>query len=139
VVLAVLAAGGLSAVAGAVTWAGAAIQGVHVSLPRMLEAGSNCLPIAILFAGIATLAMGAVPRATAAVSYGLVTAAFLWYLVAALLGLPKWMVGLTPFQHIGLVPVQPYRVTAGIVMAGLGAGTAAAGLWLFRRRDIIGA
>ena len=138
VVLTVVAAGGLGLVAGALTWAGAETQGVHMSFARMLEAGSNCLPAAILFAGLATLALGAVPRASTALSYGLVTAAFLWYMVAALLGLPKWVVGLTPFQHIGLVPVQPYRVGAAVVMSGLGVAATAGGLWLFRRRDVIG-
>ena len=138
VVLAVLGAAGLGLVAGGITWAGADIQNVHPSFGRIMEAGTNCVPIAILFTGLATLALGAVPRASTALSYGLVTASFLWYTMAALLGWPQWLVGLTPFQHIGLVPVEPYRVGAAVTMAGLGVVAALAGLWLFRRRDVIG-
>ena len=49
-----LAAGGaiaLSVVAGLLAWLGAATQNVAPTLPRMLEAGVNCLPVAILFLG----------------------------------------------------------------------------------------
>ena len=139
VLLAGVAAGGLGVVAGALTWVGAETQGVHIAFGRMVEAGSNCWPISVLFIGLATLAWGVAPRAASAVSYGLVTAAFLWYTVAALLGLPKWVVGLTPFQHIGLVPVEGFRIGAALVMGAIGGLAAGAGIWFFRRRDLIGA
>jgi ABC-2 type transport system permease protein len=79
-----------------------------------------------------------VPRAGAGIAYGLVTVTFLWQLVGSLLGAPKWLVDLTPFSHIGLVPAQAFKLGAAAVMlalAVLGAGTA---LWLFRRRDLAG-
>ena len=47
--LAALAAAAISVSAGFFSWAGAASQGVGISLPRMLEAGVNCLPVGILF------------------------------------------------------------------------------------------
>ena len=87
-----------------------------ISLPRMLEAGANCLPVALLFLGIAALAYAVVPRASAGIAYGLVTLAFLWHLVGALLGVPRWLVDLTPFAHVGLVPTQPFRTGAAAVM-----------------------
>ena len=67
---------------GCSTWAGAASPGVSISLPRMLEAGANCLPVALLFLGLAALAYAVAPRASAGIAYGLVTVAFLWQLVA---------------------------------------------------------
>ena len=70
----------------------------------MLEAGANCLPVALLFLGIAALAYALVPRASAGIAYGLVRVAFLWNLFGSLLGAPKWLVELTPFAHVGLVP-----------------------------------
>ena len=96
---------------GCSTWAGAASAGVSISLPRMLEAGANCLPVALLFLGLAALAYAVVPRASAGIAYGLVTVAFLWQLVGSLLGAPRWLVDLTPFAHVGLVPdaVVPRR------------------------------
>jgi ABC-2 type transport system permease protein len=138
--LAVAAAGAgvLSLLAGTVTWLGTASQGVHISLPRLLEAGANCLPAAVLFLGISALAYAALPRASTAISYGLVGTAFLWYLVGALLGLPRWVVELTPFQHIGLVPTEAFRPGSAAIMVAVGAGAALAGLFVFRRRDLMG-
>jgi ABC-2 type transport system permease protein len=119
------------------TWAGVAAGGTSVPLGQMLEAGANCLPVAALFLGVATLAYATVPRATAAISYGLLVLTFLWQAVGALLGAPSWLVGLTPFGHVALVPVEPFRATAAVVMVCIGAAAAAAGLALFRRRDLI--
>ena len=79
------------------------------------------------------------PRASAGIAYGLVTVAFLWQLVGALLGAPKWLVELTPFAHVGLVPAQPFRGGAAAVMAGIGLLAALAALAVFRRRDLAGA
>ncbi len=128
----------ISIVAGLLTWAGAASQGVGISLPRMLEAGANCLPVALLFLGIAALAYATVPRASAGIAYGLVTVAFLWQLVSALLGVPRWLVELTPFEHVGLVPAQPFRGGAAAIMVGIGLLAAVAALGVFRRRDLAG-
>jgi len=136
--LATAAAATISLVAGLLTWAGAASQGVGISLPRMLEAGANCLPVALLFLGIAALAYATVPRASAGIAYGLVTVAFLWQLVGTLLGVPKWLVELTPFEHVGLVPAQPFRGGAAAIMVGIGLLAAVAALGVFRRRDLVG-
>ena len=56
--------------------AGAAVQGADVSLAGILGAGANCQPAALLFLALGTLAFALVPRAAAAISYGLVGAAF---------------------------------------------------------------
>ena len=84
----------------------------------MLEAGANCLPVALMFLGIAALAYAIVPRASAGLSYGLVTVAFLWELFGSLLSVPKWLVEATPFAHVGLVPAQPFRAGAAVIMLG---------------------
>ena len=133
-----LAATVLALSAGALTWAGAASQGVDVSLPRMLEAGANSLPTALLFLGAAALAYAVVPRWSALISYTLVCVAFLWYATGTLLEAPRWLVDLTPFQHVGLVPTQPFRTTAAVVMAFLGLAACAGALVRFRRRDLLG-
>jgi ABC-2 type transport system permease protein len=137
--LASCAAALVSLTAGLFTWAGAASAGVSVSLPRMLEAGANCLPVALLFLGIAALAYALAPRASAGIAYGLVTVAFLWQLVGSLLGAPTWLADLTPFAHVGLVPTQPFRAAAAAVMLAIGTVSALAALGVFRRRDLLGA
>ena len=93
--------------AGALAWAGAATQHADVSITQMLAAGANCLPTAMLFPGLAALAFAVLPHASTAIAYTLVVAAFLWRLVGELLGAPHWLVDMTPFQHVALVPAQP--------------------------------
>ena len=113
--------------------------GVSISLPRMLEAGANCLPVALLFLGVAALAYALVPRASAAIAYGLVAITFLWQLVGSLLGAPAWLVDLTPFAHVGLVPAEPFRAGAAAAMLAIGAAAALLAIASFRRRDLLGA
>jgi ABC-2 type transport system permease protein len=137
--LAAAAAAALSLVAGLLTWAGTASQGVSISLPRMLEAGANCLPVALLFLGIGALAYAIIPRASAGIAYGLVSVAFIWDLVGSLLGAPKWLVELTPFAHVGFVPAQPFRVGAALIMLAIAAVAAIVAIALFRRRDLTAA
>jgi ABC-2 type transport system permease protein len=126
--LATAAAAALSLVSGLLSWAGAESGGASLSLARMLEAGANCLPVALLSLGIAALAYAVVPRASAGIAYGLVTAGFLWQLFGSLLGAPKWLVELTPFAHVGLVPSEPFRAGAAGVMVGIGLVAALAAL-----------
>ncbi|MHB8241985.1 MAG: ABC transporter permease [Solirubrobacteraceae bacterium] len=136
-----LALGGALAVslaAGLFAWAGAAAQDAGVSLSSMLEAGVNCLPAAVLFGGLAALAFAVIPRASAGLAYGLVAVAFLWELVGPLLGAPKWVVQLTPFQHVGLVPAQPSKALAAAVMIAIALAACGLALWAFGRRDLIG-
>jgi ABC-2 type transport system permease protein len=137
--LATVAAAAISLFAGALAWAGATSQGVAVSLPQMLEAGANCLPVALLFLGMAALAYALAPRASAAIAYGLVTVAFLWQLFGALVGAPKWLVDLTPFSHVGLVPGQPFRPEAAAVMLAIGMLVMVGAIGAFERRDLLGA
>lgn len=138
-VLATAAAIGISLSCGLLAWIGAASQGVGLSLPRMLEAGANCLPVALLFLGVSALAYALVPRASAGISYGLITAAFLWQLFGALFGAPKWLVHLTPFAHVGAVPAQSFRAVPALIMLGIATMSVAVSLVAFTRRDLMGA
>ena len=136
-----LAVGGaiaLALAAGLLTWVGAESGGASIPLGKLIEAGANCLPVTLLFLGVAALAYALVPRASGAIAYALVTVAFLWDLVGSLLGAPRWLVELTPFEHVGLVPAQPFRIGAAAIMVGIGLLAALAALAAFRRRDSIG-
>jgi ABC-2 type transport system permease protein len=137
-VLALAGAVAISLTAGLLTWAGAKSGGVSVSLAGMLEAGANCLPVALMFLGIAALAYAIVPRASTGLAYSLVTVAFVWYLFGSLLSVPHWLVEATPFAHVGLVPAQPFRAGAALLMLGIALAGALAATWIFRRRDLTG-
>ena len=127
----------LSLACGLLTWVGAGAAGVSISLTKMLEAGLNCVPVALLFLGLAALAFALAPRASAGIAYGAVTIAFLWQLVGPLVGAPKWLVELTPFAHVGLVPAQSFRVGDALAMAALGLLACGVALAAFRRRDLV--
>ena len=105
----------------------------------MLAAGANTLPVALMFLGLAALAYATLPRASTAIAYGLVTVAFLWQLFGALLGAPRWLVDVTPFAHVGLVPAQAFRGSAAAVMLAIGLGAAVAACLCLARRDLAGA
>jgi ABC-2 type transport system permease protein len=128
----------ISLLAGVLAWAGAASQGLGISPSSMLEAGANCLPVALLFLALTALAYAALPRASAGIAYGLVAVAFLWQLVGSLLGAPRWLVELTPFAHVAAVPAQPFRASAAVIMLAIGALAALLALWAFARRDLAG-
>ncbi len=137
--LAVVAAALLALLTGALAWAGAAAGGAHVAFGSMIGAGANALPSALLFLGLAAAVYAAVPRAGAAVSYGLIVVAFLWQLFGALLGAPSWLVKVSPFAHVAAVPNEPFRTEAALVMLAVGAAAAGIALAVFRRRDLSGA
>jgi ABC-2 type transport system permease protein len=137
--LAALGALGLGLVAGALAWAGAVSQSADVALSGMLEAGLNCLPAALLFLALAALAFAALPRESIVISYGLVLVAFLWELVGALVDAPAWTLDLSPFHHIGLVPVHAFRTGAALAMLAIAALASMIAVVVFARRDLTGA
>jgi ABC-2 type transport system permease protein len=118
------------------TWAGAASAGAHVSLWRLLEAAANCLPVTLLFLGLAGLAYAVLPRAASAIAYTLVAVSFLWQLVGALLDAPGWLLELTPFAHVSLVPQQPCDAASASALAAIGVAAGARAGAALRRRDL---
>jgi ABC-2 type transport system permease protein len=138
IVLTSLAAAGLALACGLLGWAGTRTAGVDLGLGRLLEAGANMLPIAALFLGIAALAYALAPRISGPFSYSLLGVAYLWELVGALTGAPRWLLDVTPFAHVGLVPVEPFRPVGSLIMIAIGIAAGTAALELFRRRDLVG-
>ena len=137
-----LAAAGAAAVglaAGVLAWAGAGAKGADVSLLELLEAGANTLPPALLFLALGALAFALAPRASTVIAYSLVGLAFVWELFGALLEVPDWLLALSPFHDVGLVPAEPFEATAAVVMLAAALGAAVAAIWVFQRRDLAAA
>jgi ABC-2 type transport system permease protein len=136
-----LAAGGAAAIAlftGLCAWTGAASQNAGISLSQALGAGANCLPAALLFLGLGALVFALAPRASAGVNYGLVIQAFVWQLFGGVLGAPRWLLDLSPFQHVALVPAQAFRAGAALAMLAIAAAATVAAFLIFKRRDLMG-
>ena len=96
----------------------------------------NLLPIAVLTAGIAIAAFGALPRLTVALPVAVTVIGFVASMLGPALDWPQWALDLSPFTHLALVPAEPWAATSGLVMSGLGLLLALAGALAFRRRDL---
>jgi ABC-2 type transport system permease protein len=129
----------LSAAAALLGWAGAAAGGAGIPLVQMLLGALNALPIAVLFLGIGTLAFGSIPRETTAISFGAVTLSFLLAIVGETLQAPGWVLDLSPFHHLAVVPGGSIGAGAALAMAAIGVAAAALGVLVFERRDVVGA
>jgi ABC-2 type transport system permease protein len=129
----------IAVAAGFLAWVGAAAQGADVSLLEMLGAGANVLPPVLLFLALGALAFAFLPRASGLVVYGLVGIAFVWELFGSLLELPEWLLAVSPFHDVGLVPGEPFEAGAAAIMLALAGLATLAALWRFRRRDLVGA
>lgn len=131
-----VAVGGL--LAGLLAWAGAASQDTRVSLPSLLAAGINVVPPALCILGIGVLVMGVWPRATSAVTYGLLAWSLLIELSGGFFSSSHWLLDTSVFHHVAASPaVSPDWVSAA-VLAAIGAAAAVAGGAAFRRRDLVG-
>jgi ABC-2 type transport system permease protein len=137
--IALLGVLGIALAAALFSWAGANATGTKMALGDLLVASVNCLPSALLVLGLGALVFATVPRATSGVAYGLVSAAFVWWMLGTAIDAPAWLLDLTPFSHVALVPVQDFKVVPALIMSAIGLVGCAAALPLFRRRDLVGA
>jgi ABC-2 type transport system permease protein len=119
--------------------AGVGIVGAGVGFGRLIEAGLNCLPASMLFLGIGALLLALFPRTGVGLSYAIIALAFVWELVGALLGVPSWMLQVSPFHQVGLMPAESFRAQQAAEMLGIGVVAAAASIAVFRRRDLAAA
>lgn len=137
--LAAASAALLAASAGLGAAAGVFAVGAGVKFRSLMEAGFNCLPASMLFLGLGALLVASIPRAGVGVSYALVGVAFVWELVGALLGVPSWALGISPFHQVGLLPGESFRAVPAAVMLAVGIAGGIASLVIFRRGDLTGA
>ena len=126
----------ITTVAGAATWCGVAVTGGGLGLPAALAGVWNTLPITLLVLGAAVLALGWMPRATAAVAAVPAVGGFLLQVSAQSAGAPGWVVGLSPFAHLAPVPLAEPDRPALLVMTAVAAALAGAGAAGFHRRDL---
>jgi len=132
----VVVAGGL--VAGFFTWLGAASEHAGVSLPTMLNAGSNIAAPAICILGLGALVMGAWPRAASIATYGVLTWSLLLEITGGVGAVNHWVLDTSVFHQMAAAPaVPPNWKTAGTMVA-VGVLSAVTGGLAFWRRDLKG-
>ena len=116
-------------------WAGAAAQGASSS--RTCSA-ANTLPAALLFLGAGAL-RHVRTTASAGITYGVVGVTFVWWTLGSLLDVPGWLLALSPFHDVGLVPGEPFKAIAAVIMVTIGVLAAIVAVARFRQRDLIAA
>ncbi len=126
----------LTFVLGLATWLGSVAANAGLSLGSALSSAANVLPVAILFLGIALLLHGVHPSWTVAVTGVLTIGLYLVDLIGPALSWPTWVVDLSPYHHLALVPAEaPAWEPIGIMLfIALAAGTL--GLFSYTRRDL---
>jgi ABC-2 type transport system permease protein len=122
--------------AGAGLWVGASTAGADVTARDTAAVAAGSLPLVVLVAGLAVLAFGAFPRAGLVLSVGTTVLAYLLEFLGPVLHAPDWLLALTPFHHLAYVPVEPFSLRSGLLLVFVGLASGAAGLVLFRRRDV---
>ena len=127
------------AAAALAAWAGGAVQHAGVSFSTLLGAGVNLVTPALCVLGVGVLVLGTWPRATAVVSYGLVSWAFLIDFIGGVAGLNHWLLDTSLLHQISAAPAEPVRWASDGIVVAIGAAAASVGLVAFSRRDLAGA
>lgn len=118
-------------------WLGAVAAGsTDITWWDSLRGMANTAPVVVLAAGLAVAAYGLLPRLTLAVPVAFIVTTYVLSMLGPALEWPQWVLDISPFTHLALVPAQPWAATSGLVMIGLAALLAAAGVIGFRRRDL---
>ncbi|MEU4370847.1 hypothetical protein [Micromonospora chersina] len=132
----VAGAAALAVVAAVATWIGAAVTGGGLPLVAALAGAANVLPVALLSAAAAALALGLAPRAVGTIGMLPTAGGFLLKVTADSVHAPAWVGALSPFAHLAPVPAHAPDWTAATVMLAAAVAVTGAGLWAFQRRDL---
>lgn len=123
-------------VAGAATFAGIALGGAAVSGQDTAAGLANTLPVVALFFGIAVLLHGLWPEWATAFSGAAAAGAYLVSFIGPALDWPAWVLALSPFDHLAVVPAEAVDWPAAAVMVGAALVCTAGGFVGYARRDL---
>ena len=127
---AILAASGLGA--GIVD---AAESGDLGRVPVLVGSSLALAPAMWVMIGVAVALFGLLPRAAAA-AWAFLAACYLAAFLGPLLGLPDWVMDISPFTHVPLLPAADLDVVPLLGLTAVAAALVAVGLAGFRRRDV---
>lgn len=105
-------------------------------LGMLLKANLAYLPAMWVMIAITVLLIGLLPKASGAVwwYYGFV---FFASFLGEVMGLPKWLLNLSPLKHISQVLLVEINYTPLIIMTLIAAALTVSGLVFYRRRDLV--
>jgi ABC-2 type transport system permease protein len=124
-----------------------ALFGALLALPEALSRGEAAVlvdsvgaalalaPGGLLVLGVAVLLHGWVPRLAWLVWVVVAWSLFLVW-VGSVLGLPDWLVSLTPWHVLPALPVDPMEWAPVLLTTGAALALMVLGVWGYRRRDL---
>jgi ABC-2 type transport system permease protein len=133
---AVVGAAALLLVAGAGAGIADAAAGGDEGVGTLIAAGLVQLPAALTVAGFVVLAFGGLPRLVVMLAWVGLVVSIACGLLGDLFGLPQAVRDLSPFSHVPAVPAADATPGPILALVAVAAVLAAAGMALFRRRDL---
>jgi ABC-2 type transport system permease protein len=109
--------------------------GVADSLGRVLPAAAVQLPAIWLVLALA-LAVWAGRARLSYLAWVILVVALVLGQLGELLGLPAWMIDLSPYSHVPRLPVEEMSWPPVLALTGLAGLVGAAAWWRYRARDI---
>jgi ABC-2 type transport system permease protein len=101
---------------------------------RLLGAAIGFVPALWVLIGVAFALFGVAPRFTSA-AWGVFVLCFVIGLLGQLLGLPQWVMDISPFEHVPQMPVEGFAVGPTVLLLAVAAGLLTIGTVAFGRRD----
>jgi ABC-2 type transport system permease protein len=126
---------GIAAAVGA--WLGTAIEATTIDVDRLFTAGLALVPIGLVVLGIGTLATGVAPRTASTIAYAVVAGSFVLELVGSVVDMNHWLRDLSLFHHLAPAPAVDPNWSSVLVLALIGLVSAAVGVVLVARRDLV--
>lgn len=125
------------AVAGSVAGAtyGAIIGDVSGQVPRVLGAAMTQLPAVGVVTGVTMALYGLFPRLSS-LAWGVLGVCLVFGQLGQILQLPQWMLDLSPFSHIPVVPAEELTAAPLLALGAIALTFLVVGLAGFERRDI---
>lgn len=105
------------------------------SAGALLAACVARLPAIAVMVAIALLASAALPRVAPVIGWGALALAFGLGELGATIGLPHWLIWVSPFAHVPQLPGGEFSATPSVVLTTIAALITGAAFAAYRRRD----
>lgn len=116
---------------------GGAVSDLGGVLPGVLGGALGQLPAIWILAGIAVALFGGAPR-WASAAWAVLAGCVLLGQVGAVIGMPQWILDISPFTHLPQLPGGPVHVTALVWSTVVAVAAILFGFASFHRRDLRG-
>ncbi|WP_305092250.1 ABC transporter permease [Prescottella sp. R16] len=114
----------------------AIVAGDGSQVVRLFAATLAYLPAVWLLAGVTVVLYGFVPRAAVA-AWTALAFCFVVLMFGVTLRFPSWLMSVSPFDNLPLVPAVAFDPVPAAVTTGVAVLLCTAGLLAFRRRDVL--